>query len=92
MDFYLSFFELMGDDLLDLVEDSKLRGAVENYLNATFLTLIPKVDKPISFGNYRPVALCNLCYKLITKIITNRIKPILCWSLSEEKLGFLKGW
>jgi hypothetical protein len=50
VEFYLYFFDLMGDDLLDLVEDSRLRGAVKNSLNATFLTLIPKVNKPSSFG------------------------------------------
>jgi len=35
--------------------------------------------------------ICNLCYKLISKIIANRVKPILSHLLSREKLGFLKG-
>jgi hypothetical protein len=35
--------------------------------------------------------LCNLCYKIITKIIAKRIRPILSRTLSEEQFGFLKG-
>jgi hypothetical protein len=60
-------------------------------LNSTFLVLIPKVNNPSTFDDFRPISLCNLCYKIIAKIIANRIKPLLSRSLSEEQLGFLKG-
>jgi hypothetical protein len=60
-------------------------------LNATFIALIPKINKPTSFGDFRPISLCNLCYKIISKTIANRINPILSRSLSEEQLGFLQG-
>jgi hypothetical protein len=91
VEFYLHFFDLIGPDLLALVEDNKIRGKVTGTLNSTFLTLIPKTDASSSFGDYRPIALCNLCYKLISKIIAIRIKPILSRFLSQEQLGFLKG-
>jgi hypothetical protein len=60
-------------------------------INSTFLALIPKSNRPLSFSDYRPIALCNLCYKIVTNIIAKRIRPILSRSLSEEQLGFLKG-
>jgi hypothetical protein len=91
VEFFLHFFELVGDDLLEMVEDSRLRGKVSGSINSTFLTLIPKENKPTSFGDYRPISLCNLCYKLISKIIANRLKLVLSRSLSGEQLGFLKG-
>jgi hypothetical protein len=91
VEFLIHFFDLIGDDLLELVEDSIIRGTVNKSINATFLTLIPKVNNPTSFGDFRPIALCNLCYKLISKVIANRIKHVLSRSLSEEQLGFLKG-
>jgi hypothetical protein len=91
VEFYLHFFDLVGPDLLELVEDSRLQGKISRALNSTFLTLIPKASHPTTFGDYRSIVLCNLCYKLISKIIANRVKPILSRLLSREQLGFLKG-
>jgi hypothetical protein len=60
-------------------------------LNATFLALIPKSDKPDSFGGYRPISLCNLVYKIITKIIVSRIKSCMSCGISKEQFGFIEG-
>jgi exonuclease III len=91
VELYLHFFDIMGQDLLDVVEDARLRGVINPLLNSTFLVLIPKSNHPKQFKDFRPISLCNLCYKLISKIIANRIRPILSKALSEEQLGFLKG-
>ena len=69
MEFFLEFFDLMGGDLLNAVECSRLSGRVTPSLNSTFLALIPKKDKHVSFVDFRPISLCNLVYKLITKIL-----------------------
>jgi hypothetical protein len=74
-----------------MVEDSRLKGKIAGGLNSTFLVMIPKENNPHSFNDYRPIALCNLIYKVIAKVISNRIKPYLGKSLSERQLGFLKG-
>jgi len=73
-----------------MVEDSRLKGNISGSLNATFLVLIPKDKLPLSFNDYRPISLCNLVYKLISKVISNLIKHFLGRSLSTEQLGFLK--
>jgi hypothetical protein len=91
VEFFIHFFDILGDDLLELVEDSRIRGKVQCSLNSTFLALIPKMNKPMTFRDYMPISLCNLCYKLIAKVIANRVKPILSRALSCEHLGFLKG-
>jgi mannosylglycoprotein endo-beta-mannosidase len=91
VEFLIHFFDLVGGDLLDMVEESRLKGHISDSLNLTFITSIPKVNKPLTFRDYRPISLCNLCYKIISKIIANQIKPILSRSLSEEQLGFLQG-
>jgi hypothetical protein len=52
---------------------------------------MPVVPLPFYFDDYRPISLCNLIYKVISKIIENRIKPFLSNCLSSEQLGFLKG-
>lgn len=91
VEFFIQFFDLVVSDLLELVEDSKLHDKITGALNSTFLTFILKETNPSTFGDYRPIALCNLCYRLITKTIANRIKPILLRALCGEHLGFLKG-
>jgi hypothetical protein len=44
-----------------------------------------------TFDDFHPILCCNLIYKLIAKIIANRLKPILSETISEEQYGFLAG-
>ena len=73
---------------MDVIEESRFSGLIPETLNNTFLTLIPKVDRPATFADYRPIALCNLMYKLITKIIAERLNPFLGIHVSAEQFGF----
>jgi hypothetical protein len=68
------FFEIMGLDMLNVVEESRLTGKIPGALNATFFTLIPKISKPVNFSDFKPIALCNFMYKVISKTIVNRLK------------------
>ena len=50
---------------------------VPEFLNETLISLILKCPNPESFNNYRLISLCNAIYKLVTKIIVGRLKPLL---------------
>ena len=65
IEFFLDFLDLLGSDHLRLVESSILEGRVLPSLNSTFIALIPKKEKPLTFVDFRPISLCNLVYKLI---------------------------
>lgn len=73
-----------------MVEFSRIEGYIPGGLNSTFITLIPPKNKPTNFGEFRPIVLCNLAYKLISKIILVRLNPILSRCISAEQFGFLK--
>jgi hypothetical protein len=69
IEFYLGFFELIGKDILKVIEETILNGRIHSPLNTTFIALIPKVNDPLSFDDFRPISLCNCIYKIIEKII-----------------------
>jgi len=90
IEFYLAFFELIGPDLLSMVEESRVSGWMEVTISSTFIALILKVDNPSTFADFCPISLCNCLYKIIAKIIANRLKPILSMHIVPEQFVFLK--
>jgi len=88
--FYITFLELIIQDLLLVAEDYKTSGNMSEAFNSTFITLIPKVDEPQSFVDFRSISLCNFIYKITSKIIALYIKPILSSIISKEQFAFLR--
>jgi hypothetical protein len=91
VEFYFHFFDLIKEDLLAPVESVRTGGCLVGSLNSTFIALIPELNKPLSFGDYRPISLCNLIYKIISKVIANCIKLFLSRALLPEQFEFLEG-
>ena len=58
-------------------------------VNATILTLVPKKVNPSAMGDFRPIACCNVIYKCITKIISNRMLPLLSDLVSLNQSAFI---
>eukprot|EP00253_Pinus_taeda_P031123 PITA_31123 len=90
IEFYITFYDLLSNDLLRVVEECKVSGSLYNAVNSTFIALIPKSDSPSSFDDYRPISLCNVLYKIISKIIANRLRPILSRNIAPQQFAFLK--
>ena len=89
MEIFMEYFDLMGLDLLQVVEDSTIRAMIPRDMNSNFMALIPKKSLTEDFGDFRLISLCNYVYKLIAKIVATRLKPILSRGLSLEQFGFL---
>jgi len=53
--------------------------------------MIPKLDKPKYVSQFRPISLCNVTYKIISKVIVNRIKPLLNRIISPYQSSFILG-
>jgi hypothetical protein len=61
-------------------------GEMPTEVNETIIVLIQKNDDPQSLKDYRPIALCNVIYKIVAKCIANRLRPILDGIISENQV------
>ena len=74
-----------------MVEESRHNQKILPALIATFLTLIPKEANVSTPKKFRPISLCNVLYKIITKVIANHLKPLLPSLISPEQTGYVEG-
>jgi ribonuclease HI/exonuclease III len=90
-DFFHHCWPIIRQEVWEILEDSRATGQVLQALNATFITLIPKEGNALRPDQYRPIALCNVVYKLLTKVIARRLKPLLPAIISPEQSGYVEG-
>jgi hypothetical protein len=88
---FLGFSDLLGQDILRLVEEIRLLGQMPLSLNCTFITLIPKRENSDSLEDFKPISLCNFIYKIVFKVLARRLKRILSDKISSEHFRFLEG-
>ena len=91
IEFFIGLFDLIGGDLIKVVDDTRSSRHISTSFNSTFIALIPKVDNPSSLNDFRPIYLCNCVYKVIMKIISYRLKEILSLHIIKEQFRFLEG-
>ncbi|XP_074346913.1 uncharacterized protein LOC141685724 [Apium graveolens] len=89
--FYQKYWHIVGDDVVKLVQNFFSSGRLMEELNNTNIVLIPKKKCPIVVGYLRPISLCNVLVKIVTKVIANRLKGVLDKVISENQSAFLSG-
>ncbi|KAL9686915.1 hypothetical protein QQ045_031309 [Rhodiola kirilowii] len=90
------FFQESWDLVKKEVIDFALRflngkGELEHGMNNTLITLIPKTRKPLTFDEFRPISLCNVAMKIITKVLANTLKVVLQDCISVSQSAFVPG-
>jgi len=89
--FFQKFWNLVGPNVNDVVLGVLNGQHLPEGLNDTFLVLLPKVEHPQKVTQFRPIGLCNVAYKLITKVLVHRLKKVLPDIISPCQSSFVPG-
>ena len=71
--FYQFFWEIIKEDVIRAVRSFFAGGRMLKSFNHTKICLIPKVTNAISMAQVRPISLCTVFYKVISKILVHRL-------------------
>jgi hypothetical protein len=91
VEFFKACWEVVKHDVYRVVEDSRRSASILKEINATMITLIPKENEAKTPDCERPIVMCNVVYKIISKVIENRLKPLLLTLVSQEQACFVEG-
>lgn len=72
--FFQQNWTLMGEEVCRCLIEILNSGVKPSSLNQTHIALIPKKPNPQCVTDFRPISLCNVLYKLIPKVLANRLK------------------
>uniref|UniRef100_A0A2N9HP80 Reverse transcriptase domain-containing protein n=1 Tax=Fagus sylvatica TaxID=28930 RepID=A0A2N9HP80_FAGSY len=89
--FFQHCWHQVGESVSKEVTQIFNSGKMPSYLNKTLIVLIPKCLGPETLNHFRPISLCNTVYKIVTKIIVSRIRPILSNLISPYQTAFVPG-
>lgn len=89
--FYQQCWTEVGPSVVSFIQQAFQMGRFDPSMCDAFVCLIPKVSSPSTTAEYRPIALCNVLYKFITKCITMRLKHIMPELISQCQSSFISG-
>ncbi len=93
--FPLSFFQhcwhIVKADILAAAQEFHTHSQFEKSLNATFIALIPKKSESLEVKDFRPISLVGSVYKILAKVLANRLRLVLHKLISASQNAFVKG-
>ena len=89
--FFQKFWHIVGDDVVMAILDFLNNGNMLPEINHTNIVLIPKVKNPEIFFDFRPISSCNVIYKIMSKVLANRLKQVLPYIVSPTQSAFVPG-
>ena len=88
--FYQHFWGTVSRDVTSSILAWLNSGILPTPLNHTFISLIPKIHNPKHAHQYHPISLCNVLYKIYSKVLANRLKKLMPHIITEHQSAFTK--
>ncbi|GKD68637.1 reverse transcriptase [Tanacetum coccineum] len=89
--FFQKYWHIVGESVSKAVMQFFNNGSMLPFLNKTLVVLIPKVPVPEAIGEFRPISLYNFVYRVISKVMANRLKPFMHRIISPQQSAFIPG-
>lgn len=89
--FFQTHWHIVGNDVTKVIQNTFISGRISRAINRTFVILIPKVNQISCFNHIHPIGLCNKVYKIISKLLALRLKPLLPKLISPNQAAFIPG-
>ena len=89
--FIKRFWSILKPDILRFLDEFYVNGIFPRGSNASFIVLIPKVKNPQHLEEYRPISLIGCMYKIVVKLLANRMKKIMSVVIDERQAAFIEG-
>lgn len=89
--FFHKYWHAIDRDVINFVLIILNSNIDPSFLNKTYVVLIPKIKNPKSTRDFRPISLCNVIFKIITKSIANRLTHILPRIIHQTHSAFVPG-
>jgi len=89
-EFYKATWDIIGEEFVLAIKSFFEKGFLPKGVNSTILALIPKKLEEIEMKDYRPISCCNVIYKVISKIIANRLKRLLPNFIAGNQSAFVQ--
>ncbi|KAL2248024.1 UNVERIFIED_CONTAM: hypothetical protein Sindi_2654700 [Sesamum indicum] len=89
--FFKAAWPVVGQEVTKAVLEFFSTGKLLKEVNSTLLALIPKVHTPMTVGDFRPISCCNVLYKIIAKLLVERLRVVLDKIISPCQGAFIPG-
>jgi len=89
--FVKDFWDVLKGDVMRFLVELHRNGRLAKGINSTFIALIPKVDNPHRLNDFRPISLVGSMYKILAKVLANRLRSVIGLVISDAQSAFIKG-